>query len=93
MADGRKNNSGKIGNKGGRPKREDEVALMQRMDAIAAPDEVWAKIWEVAQTGDTTALKLWANYRFGMPKQTSDVNLNFMDEMAERIANLFPGDE
>jgi hypothetical protein len=57
----------------GRKPKADEIKLIESMDAIAAPDEVWAKLWELCKKGDTQAVKTWLNYRFGMPKQNVDV--------------------
>jgi len=34
MADGRKNNSGKIGNNGGRPPKSEEIALIARLSPM-----------------------------------------------------------
>jgi hypothetical protein len=71
--DGRRNNKGVIGNKGGRPPKVDEIKLIEQMDAIAAPSEAWAALWGKVQEGDTQAIKTWLEYRFGKPKQQLDV--------------------
>lgn len=71
--DGRRNNRGVIGNKGGRPPKADEIKLIEQMDAIAAPSEAWAALWGKVQEGDTQAIKTWLEYRFGKPKQQLDV--------------------
>lgn len=53
----------------GRPPKADEVKLIEQMDAIAAPDEVWDKLWGLCKTGDVQALKIWIEYRYGKAKQ------------------------
>jgi hypothetical protein len=74
--DNRKNNKGTIGNKGGRPPKADEIKLIESMDAIAAPQSVWEALYKRVKDGDTTAIKTWLQYRFGMPKQTIDQTTN-----------------
>lgn len=71
--DGRRNNKGTPGNKGGRPPKADEIKLIEQMDAISAPSEAWAALWAKVQDGDTQAIKIWLEYRFGKPKQQLDV--------------------
>lgn len=71
--DGRRNNKGTPGNKGGRPPKAYEIKLIEQMDAIAAPSEAWAALWGKVQEGDTQAIKTWLEYRFGKPKQQLDV--------------------
>ena len=65
----------------GRNPKADEIKIIEQMDAVAAPAEVWQKLWEKCEEGDTTALKTWLNYRFGMPKQSMNVEsdgINFI---------------
>lgn len=75
MADGRKNNGCKKGeHRGqGRKPKADELKLVEVMDSIMSPEEVWSKIAEKASEGDIQALKLWVEYRLGKPKQQVDV--------------------
>ena len=68
MIDRRKNNRGHVGKAGRKPKA-DEVALIERMDAISAPVEAWQKLWSMASAGDMTALRVWLEYRYGKPRQ------------------------
>jgi hypothetical protein len=74
--DGRKNNKGVKGNKGGRPPKADEVKIAESMDAVAIPQKLWVHVWERVEAGDVQAQKLWAAYRFGNPRQTLDVTTN-----------------
>lgn len=60
----------------GRPPKILEVKLIEQMDAIAVPDEIWKALLYKCKEGDTAALKLWLSYRFGMPKQQIDVTSN-----------------
>lgn len=71
--DGRKNNKGVVGNKGGRKPKADEVKLIESMDAVMAPLEAWQALALKVKEGDVQAVKTWLNYRFGMPKQAIDM--------------------
>jgi hypothetical protein len=48
------------------------VALIERMDKIAAPVEALQKLWSMASAGDMTALRVWLEYRYGKPRQAVD---------------------
>ena len=74
MADGRKNNGGK--RKGqGRPSKADEIKLIEQMDAVLVPESVWKALANKVNEGDGQCIKTWLSYRYGMPKQTADLNL------------------
>ena len=60
----------------GRPPKIQEIKLIEQMDAIAVPNEIWKALLYKCKEGDTAALKLWLSYRFGMPKQQIDVTSN-----------------
>jgi hypothetical protein len=53
----------------GRKPKIDEIKIIEQMDAIAVPKDVWQALWDRCVIGDVQALKLWASYRFGLPKQ------------------------
>jgi hypothetical protein len=72
--DNRKENKGTIGNKGGRPPKADEIKLIESMDAITVPENVWRALYLKVEEGDVQAIKTWLSYRFGMPKQTVEQN-------------------
>lgn len=59
----------------GRKPKADELKVIEQMDAVAAPRALWEKVWFKVEEGDIQAMKLWAQYRFGMPKQSIDANL------------------
>jgi hypothetical protein len=65
-------------NSGRKPKAL-ELSLIDSMDAYMAPNEFWAAVAAKCEAGDTQALKLWASYRFGMPKQVIDQNVNMIE--------------
>ena len=73
MADGRRFNRGAPGKSGRKPKA-DEVKMIERMDAIAAPSEAWKLLWERCGKGDTQAIKTWLAYRYGQPKQSVKID-------------------
>lgn len=60
----------------GRPPKILEIKLIEQMDAIAVPNEIWKALLYKCQEGDTAALKLWLSYRFGLPKQQIDITSN-----------------
>jgi hypothetical protein len=53
-----------------------EVKLIEQMDRIAVPDEIWKALLYKIKEGDTQAIKLWLSYRLGLPKQQIDVTTN-----------------
>ena len=65
--DGRKNNGGN--KNAGRKPKIDEIKLIEQMDAVMLPVEVWQALAAKVESGDVTAQKTWLNYRYGMPKQ------------------------
>ena len=60
----------------GRPPKIQEIKLIEQMDALAVPNEIWNALLYKCQQGDTNAIKLWLSYRFGLPKQQIDVTSN-----------------
>ena len=57
--DGRVNNRGTIGNKGGRPPKADEIKVIEAMDAVMIPEEAWKNLAKLVQDGDVQAIKTW----------------------------------
>ena len=72
MEDGRKNNGGN--KNAGRKPKADEIKLIESMDAITVPENVWRALYLKVEDGDVQAIKTWLSYRFGMPKQTVENN-------------------
>ena len=60
----------------GRKPKIDEISLIESMDAITAPKEVWIALFNKVKEKDVNAIKTWLGYRYGMPKQTVDNNTN-----------------
>ena len=60
----------------GRPPKILEVKLIESMDRIAVPDEIWKALLYKIKEGDVQAMKLWLSYRLGLPKQQIDVTTN-----------------
>jgi DUF2075 family protein len=83
--DGRKNNSGTVGNKGGRPKKADELKLIEKLDNLIDNDEVIKTLGKQILKGDSRAMSLYFGYRYGKPKESVDItssdgfNINFKD--------------
>jgi ferritin-like metal-binding protein YciE len=85
-------------NRAGRPKMPDisealNKVLNEEKDGITALDAVLKALRNKAVKGDVRAAQELFDRAYGKAKQVTDINLAVMDEMAERIANLFPGDE
>lgn len=62
----------------GRLKKDDVISLIEQMDAIAVPKDVWMKLYDKVKENDVQAIKTWLSYRYGMPKQTVDNNTNLI---------------
>ena len=60
----------------GRLKKDEIISLIESMDAIATPEEVWIALAERVNQKDVNAIKTWLQYRYGMPKQVIDQNTN-----------------
>lgn len=85
--DKRKNNGG-VRENSGRHKKIDEIALIESMDAITVPHAVWKALFDKVKDGDTNAIKIWLQYRYGMPKQVveqKNINLNEKDLTPEEV--------
>ena len=57
----------------GRKPKADELTMIESMDATKAPKEVWEKLAERVDEGDTQAIRAWLSYRYGQPRQTVDL--------------------
>lgn len=71
MADGRKNNRGTKGNKGGRPPKADEQKLIERLSPLA--DKAFKALENAIKEEQSWALKLWFEYMYGKPKEKIEV--------------------
>jgi hypothetical protein len=60
----------------GRKPKVQEIKIIEQMDAICVPDQIWKALLYKCEQGDTNAIKLWLSYRFGLPKQQIDVTSN-----------------
>lgn len=72
----KKDNRGGPRPNSGRPPKIQEIKLIEQMDSIAVPSEIWEALLFKIKEGDTQAIKLWLSYRFGMPKQQIDLTTN-----------------
>ena len=69
--DGRKNNRGTIGNRGGRKPKGDEQRLVERLSPLE--DIAHLKLAQAVKSGEQWAIKLYFEYMYGKPKQSMDV--------------------
>jgi|TARA_B100001094_G_C17578040_1_gene506123 DUF2075 family protein len=82
--DKRKNNGG-VRTGAGRPKKADEVKLIEKLDNLIDNDEVIKTLGKQILKGDSRAMSLYFGYRYGKPKESVDItssegfNVNFKD--------------
>ena len=82
--DGRKNNGG-ARDGAGRPKKADELKLIEKLDNLIDNDEVIKTLGKQILKGDSRAMSLYFGYRYGKPKESVDItssegfNINFKD--------------
>lgn len=82
--DNRKNNGGARQN-AGRPKKADELKLIEKLDSLIDNDEVIKTLGRQVLKGDSRAMSLYFGYRYGKPKESVDItssegfNVNFKD--------------
>lgn len=60
----------------GRPTKADEIKVAEEMDAVLIPKAVWQALAEKVKEGDGQCIKTWLSYRYGMPKQSTDITTN-----------------
>ena len=72
----KKDNRGGPRPNSGRPSKIQEIKLVESMDRIAVPDEIWKALLYKIKEGDVQAMKLWLSYRLGLPKHQIDVTTN-----------------
>ena len=71
----------------GRKGKIEELTMIENMDKYLAPDEAWAILARKVKEEDKDALKMWFNYRFGMPKQTVATEGNMNITWNETLTN------
>mgnify|MGYP003624529020 FL=1 len=82
--DNRKNNGG-VRAGAGRPKKADEVKLIEKLDNLIDNDEVIRTLGKQILKGDSRAMSLYFGYRYGKPKESVDItssegfSVNFKD--------------
>ena len=82
--DKRKNNGG-AREGAGRPKKADELKLIEKLDNLIDNDEVIKTLGKQIFKGDSKAMSLYFGYRYGKPKESVDItstdgfNINFKD--------------
>lgn len=73
--DGRKNNKGVKGNKGGRPPKADEAKLIERLTPLS--DLAFSALERGLSEHNPQFVKMWFEYMYGKPKQQVDVDGEF----------------
>ena len=72
--DGRKNNKGTKGNKGGRPSKAEEQKLIQKLTPFN--DLALKALQEGLEKKEQWSVKLYFEYFYGKPQQRVDVTTN-----------------
>lgn len=89
MPDGRRNNRGTKGNKGGRPAKADEQKLVEKLTPIEPT--ALKKLFEAIEDGEKWAIELFMKYKFGMPKQFIETENNNKHEVNIPILSWVDG--
>tara|TARA_R110001592_G_scaffold119497_2_gene322668 strand:- start:238 stop:504 length:267 start_codon:yes stop_codon:yes gene_type:complete len=82
--DKRKNNGGARSG-AGRPRKEDELKLIEKLDLLIDNKEVIKTLGKQILKGDSRAMSLYFGYRYGKAKESVDItsdsglNINFKD--------------
>ena len=75
--DGRKNNGGhSTKGKAGRKPKAEEQKLIERLDAIINQDKAVEALRDKVYSGDARALELYYKYRYGLPKQKTELTMD-----------------
>jgi len=72
--DGRKNNKGTIGNKGGRKPKAEEINLIEKLTPLE--DAAYQALKAGVEKGDFKFVQLYYNYYAGKPRETKDITIN-----------------
>lgn len=65
----------------GRKSKADELKLADSMDKYCEPNDYWGLVYRLMKDGDFQAMKLWAQYRFGQPPQSIDLQASTVNEV------------
>lgn len=71
MADGRRNNKGTKGNKGGRKPKAEEQKLIEKLSPLAT--KAFNALDNAIQEEHSWALRLWFEYMYGKPKEKVEI--------------------
>lgn len=71
MADGRRNNKGTKGNKGGRKPKAEEQKLIEKLSPLAT--KAFRALDNAIQEEHSWALRLWFEYMYGKPKEKVEI--------------------
>ena len=72
--DGRKNNKGTVGNKGGRKPKAEEVQLIEKLTPLEPL--AFEALMKGLEKQDFKFVQLFYNYYAGKPRETKDITIN-----------------
>lgn len=70
--DGRRNNKGTKGNKGGRKPKKDEQKLIEKLSPLE--ELAFKKLENAIKAGEKWAIEMYFSYMYGRPVQRTEVN-------------------
>ena len=71
MADGRVNNKGSKGNKGGRPSKAEEQKLIEKLSPLE--EKAFKALDNAIQEEHSWAVRMYFDYMYGKPKEKVEV--------------------
>ena len=71
MADGRRNNKGTKGNKGGRPAKAEEQALVEKLSPLEP--KAFKALNNAIEDEQSWAVKMYFEYMYGKPKEKVEI--------------------
>jgi hypothetical protein len=85
--DGRKNNKGTKGNKGGRKPKSEEQQLIERLTPMA--DTAHEQLKKAIDDGEQWAVRLWFEYFYGKPHQSQSLTVDNKTQVVELTKEQF----
>jgi hypothetical protein len=72
----------------GRKPKTEEQNIIEQMDSIMELSDLFTKLSNNINNGETKAIELWLKYRVGLPKQIIDSNVNIQTEFGNPFERM-----
>lgn len=79
----KKDRRGGVRKGAGRPKKADEIKLIERLDNIIGQEEALQKLKELVLKGNIKALTLYLAYRYGKPTEFKTISIDTVQPIFE----------